>query len=190
MRRFFIEHIPGEGCLISITGKEANHIRNVLRMKPGDSLTLMDGKGHLFEAIIKESGRKGVEAKIIKTLQAPPPSPVKIHLAQALIKPRHMDLLIQKATELGVSSITPFLSERTALKVSAEQLARKMDHWNEIMKAACKQSGSSSLPALNPPASFEELIGNGGHEGMLKILLWEAEKEKDLKAVLRTRVQP
>jgi 16S rRNA (uracil1498-N3)-methyltransferase len=73
--------------------------------------------------------------------------------------------------------------------MSAEQLSRKMDHWNEVMKAACKQSGSLNLPALNIPLKFEEMIANERHEGMLKILLWEAEKETDLKAVLRTRAQ-
>jgi len=189
MRRFFIEDIPGEGCLISITGKEANHIRNALRMKPGDALTLMDGKGRLFEAVIEGSSHKSVKAKVTKALPAPFPAPIQVHLAQALIKPRSLDLLIQKATELGVSSITPFISERTALKLSAEQVSRKMAHWNEVMKAACKQSGSLNLPALNTPLKFEEMVGNERHGDMFKILLWEAEKETDLKGILRTRAQ-
>jgi 16S rRNA (uracil1498-N3)-methyltransferase len=189
VRRFFAENIPGEGGLISLTGKEANHIRNVLRMKQGDTLTVTDGKGHLFKAMIEESHRKGVRAKIIKALPAPAPSPINIHLVQALIKSRPMDILIQKTTELGVGSITPFISERTAVKMRDEQLSRKMVHWEEIMKAACKQSGNSNLPALNPPLKFEALIGNDHPQGTLKLLLWEREKEADLKAILRTRGQ-
>jgi len=189
MRKFFVDDIPGVGHLISLTGKEANHIRNALRLKPGDTLTVMDGKGRIFEAIIEEIRHKRVHVKITKALPAPCPAPIHVHLAQALIKPRSLDLVIQKATELGVSSITPFVSERTALKMSAEQLSSKMGHWNEVMKAACKQSGSLNLPVLNPTLKFEEMIGNERHEGMLKILLWEAEKETDLKAVLRTRAQ-
>lgn len=186
MRRFFVEDLPGQDGLIFLNGKEANHIRNVLRMKRGDTLSVMDGKGHLVEAIIEELHHKGVRVKIIRSLPAPSPSPVEIHLAQALIKSRPMDSLIQKATELGVNSITPFASERTATRIRPEHLSRKMDHWEEIMKAACKQSGRPNLPTLNPPLPFEALIGNAPHQGTLKVLLWEAEKEADLKGLLRS----
>jgi 16S rRNA (uracil1498-N3)-methyltransferase len=186
MRRFFVEDIPGEGRLISITGKEANHIRNVLRMKRGDTLTVTDGKGRLFEAIIEEILRKDVRVKIIKSLPGPDPSPIEIHLAQALIKSRPMDFLIQKATELGVDSVTPFVSERTAVRMNVDRLSKKIVHWGGIMKEACKQSGRSNFPALNPPLAFELLIGNAPSQGTLKLLLWEAERETDLKKLLRT----
>jgi len=186
MRRFFVGDVLGEDSRISLTGKEANHIRNVLRMKRGDTLSVMDGKGHLFEASIEEIHRQGVMVNIIKTLPAPATSPIEIHLAQAIIKPRPMDLLIQKATELGVSSITPFFSERTAVKMSDDHLSRKMVHWEGIMKAACKQSGRSNLPTLYPPLAFEALIGKMPPQGTLKVLLWEASKETDLKGVLRS----
>jgi 16S rRNA (uracil1498-N3)-methyltransferase len=187
VRRFFVEEIPKEDTLIYLTGKEANHIRNVLRMKPGDTLSVMDGKGHLFAAIIEEIQRKGVTLKSLKPLQSAGPSPVEIHLAQALIKSGPMDLLIQKATELGVSSITPFFSERTGVKMSGYHLSRKMVHWEGIMKAACKQSGRSNLPTLYPPLAFEALIENPPHQDTLKILLWEAEKEKDLRVLARSK---
>jgi 16S rRNA (uracil1498-N3)-methyltransferase len=186
MRRFFVEDVPGAGGLISITGKEANHIQNVLRMKRGDTLIAMDGKGHQFEAIIEDLHHKEVRVKIIEDLPSPPPSPIEIHLAQALIKSHSMDFLIQKATELGVSSISPFASQRTGVSIRPENLARKMDHWQEIMKAACKQCGSPNLPTLNPPLSFEALIGNAPHQSTLKALLWEAEKEANLKGLLRS----
>lgn len=186
MKSFFVEEIPGEGGLIFLTGKEANHIRNVLRMKRGDTLIVMDGIGHNFEAIIEGLHHKGVRVKIIRSLPPPPPSPVEIHLGQALIKSRPMDLLIQKATELGVGSISPFASERTALRIRPEHLSRKMDHWEEIMKAACKQSGRPNLPTLNPPLPFEALIENAPRQGALKVLLWEGEQRADLKGLLRS----
>jgi 16S rRNA (uracil1498-N3)-methyltransferase len=189
MRRFFVGAVPGEGGLISLTGKEANHIRNVLRMKRGDTLSIMDGKGYLFEATIEEILHKGVRVKIIKSLPTPDPSPIEIHLGQALIKSRPMDLLIQKATELGVASITPFSSERTAVRINADHLSRKMVHWEEIMKAACKQSGRSNLPTVNTPLAFEALIGNTQSRDTLRLLLWEAAKEGDLKSLLRSTGQ-
>jgi 16S rRNA (uracil1498-N3)-methyltransferase len=185
MKRFFVEEVPREDGLVYLTGKEANHIRNVLRMKRGDTLSIMDGKGHLFEAIIEEIHHKGVTLKSIKLLQSSAPSPVEVHLAQALIKSRPMDLLIQKATELGVSSITPFFSERTAFRMRDEHLSRKMVHWEGIIKAACKQSGRPNLPTLHPPLAFEALIANAPHQETLKVLLWEAEKNADLKGILR-----
>jgi 16S rRNA (uracil1498-N3)-methyltransferase len=186
MRSFFVEDALGASDLISITGKEANHIQNVLRMKRGDTLIAMDGKGRLFEAIIEDLHHKEVRVKIIKGMPSPPPSPIEIHLAQALIKSRPMDLVIQKATELGVASITPFTPQRTAVSKRPENLARKMDHWQEIMKAACKQCGRPKLPALNPLLSFEALIENAPPQGTLKVLLWEAEKEAHLKGLLRS----
>jgi 16S rRNA (uracil1498-N3)-methyltransferase len=185
MKRLFVEEVPKEDGLIYLTGKEVNHIRNVLRMKRGDTLSVMDGKGHLFEAIIEAIQRKAVTLKSIKLLQSSAPSPVEIHLAQALIKSRTMDLLIQKATELGVSSITPFFSERAAFMMRGEHLSRKMAHWEGIMKAACKQSGRPNLPALHPPLAFEALIAKAPHQESLKVLLWEAEKKADLKGILR-----
>jgi 16S rRNA (uracil1498-N3)-methyltransferase len=186
MRKFFVEDLLRAGSLISITGKEANHMQNVLRMKRGDTLIAMDGKGHLFEAIIEDLHRKEVRVKIIKGLPSPPPSPIEIHLAQALIKSRPMDLVIQKATELGAASITPFTPQRAGMSIRPENLSLKMDHWREIMKAACKQCGRPNLPALNPPLSFESLIRNTPPQGTLKILLWEAEKEANLKGLLRS----
>lgn len=186
MRRFFVEDIRGKEGLIFLTGKEANHIRNVLRMKRGDTLILMDGKGHHVETRIEELHHKGVLVKIIRNLPTPDPSPIEIHLAQALIKSRPMDSLIQKATELGVDSITPFSSERTAVRMNDENLSRRIVHWEEIMKAACKQSGRPYLPTLSPALAFEALIENALPKDMLKVLLWEAEKEADLKGLLRS----
>jgi len=186
MRRFFVEHIPGESAIITLTGKEANHLRNVLRMKQGDPLILMDGKGLLFEARVEKLHHKGVRVHIIRSLPAPDPSPIEIHLAQALIKSRPMDLLIQKATELGAASITPFSSERTAVRTSDEILSRKMVHWEKIMKTACKQSGRPFLPALKPPLSFEKIMEGVPHQKTLNVLLWEGEHGTDLKGLLRS----
>jgi len=186
LRRFFVENIiPGTNVL-SITGKEARHIVNVLRMKKGETLILMDGKGQLFEATIEELHYKEVKAKINKPIPSPPPSPIEISLGQALIKSHPMDYLIQKVTELGISSIHLFYSERTVIKVKPDHLRKKMDRWIEIMKSACKQCGRSTLPILNPPLTFEELIKNAPDKNTLKILLWEYEGKVDLKKLLRS----
>lgn len=186
MRRFFVEKIIPGTEILSITGKEARHIVNVLRMKKGETLILMDGKGQLFESKIEALHYKEVKVKINKRISPLPLSPIEISLAQALIKSYPMDYLIQKVTELGISSIHPFYSERAVIKVKPEHLKNKIDHWTGIIKSACKQCGRANLPVLNPPLKFKELIKNVQNKKILKILLWEDEDRADLKKLLRS----
>jgi len=184
LRRFFVEKIIPTGGFLSITGKEARHIRNVLRMKKGEMLILMDREGQSFEATIGEVQYKEVKVTITKTIPPLPSSPVKISLAQALIKSHPMEYLIQKVTELGIHSIHPFYSERTVIQLKSAHLKNKMDRWMEIMKSACKQCGRVTLPDLNTPLLFEEMIKDAPDTKTLKILLWEDEDKVDLKRLL------
>jgi len=153
-------------------------------MKKGETLIIMDGKGQLFESTIERSNYKEVKVKINKSIPPPPSSPIKISLAQALIKPHSMDYLIQKVTELGTSSISLFHSERTVIQLKPGRLTNRMDRWMEIVRSACKQCGIPILPNLNPPLPFEEIIKNASDIKTLKILLWENEDKVDLKRLL------
>jgi len=137
MRKFFVEEIVRIGDLISITGKESKHIRNVLRMKKGDNLVIMDGREHLFEATLEALYQKEVKIKVTRVLPPQITSPIKIHIAQALIKSHPLDYLIQKLTELGISSLSFFSSERAAVKIKTDHLPRKMERWRKIMISAC-----------------------------------------------------
>ena len=184
MRRFFVGKIIPAGGFLSIIGKEARHIVTVLRMKKGETLILMDREGQSFKATIEAVHYKEVKVRITKTIPPLPPSPVKISLAQALIKSHPMEYLIKKVTELGIGSIHPFYSERTVIKLKPEQLKNKMDRWMEIMKSACKQCGRVTLPTLNTPLPFEELINTVPNKKTLKVLLWEDEDKVDLKRLL------
>jgi len=184
LRRFFVEKIIPAGGFLSIIGKEARHIVTVLRMKKGETLILMDREGQSFKATIEAVHYKEVKVRITKTIPPLPPSPVKISLAQALIKSHPMEYLIKKVTELGIGSIHPFYSERTVIKLKPEQLKNKMDRWMEIMKSACKQCGRVTLPTLNTPLPFEELINTVPNKKTLKVLLWEDEDKVDLKRLL------
>jgi len=186
LRRFFIENIIPGTDVLSITGKEVRHIVTVLRMKKGETLILMDREGQSFEATIEAVHYKEVKVRITKTIPPLPPSPVKISIAQALIKSHPMEYLIQKVTELGIHSIHPFYSERTVIQLKSVHLKNKMDRWVEIMKSACKQCGRVTLPDLNTPLQFEELINNVPNKKTLKILLWEDEDKVDLKRFLRS----
>lgn len=186
MRRFLVDKIIPTTGLVSITGKEARHISRVLRMEKGDTLVIMDGKGNLFESTIENIHYKEVKVKINKGIPPLPSSPIEISLGQALIKSHPMDYLIQKTTELGISSIALFYSERTVIKLKPDHLRNKMDRWMEIMKSSCRQCGRVTLPTLNPPLAFEEIIKNAPGKKTLRILLWENEDKTDLKKVLRS----
>jgi len=184
VRRFFVEKIIPTGDFLSITGKEARHIVTVLRMKKGETLILMDREGQSFEATIEAVHYKEVKVRITKTIPPLPPSPLKMSLAQAVIKSRPMEYLIQKVTELGIHSIHPFYSERTIIQLKSEHLKNTINRWMEIMKSACKQCGRVTLPTLNTPLTFEEMINNAPDTETLKILLWEDEDKTDLKRLL------
>ncbi len=184
MKRFFVDKIiPADG-LLSITGKEARHIRNVLRMKKGEMLILIDREGQSFEAEIGAVHYKEVRVTITKIIPPSPPSPIKISLAQALIKSHSMEYLIQKVTELGIYSIHPFYSERTVIQLKSAHLKNKMDRWMQIIQSACKQCGRTILPDFHTPLRFDALIKDVPAIRTLKILLWEDEDKVDLRRLL------
>ena len=186
MRRFLVENITPSMGHLTITGREARYINKVLRMKRGQKLIIMDGKGHSFESTIEKVSHKEVTVKVKRRLPPAPPSPIEISLGQALLKSHAMDYLIQKATELGVDSIHSFFSERTVIKLESAHMTAKMDRWIEIMKSACRQCNRSALPSLETPLPFEQMIAHTPEKETLRILLWEDEDRTDLKKMLKS----
>ena len=184
MRRFFIEEINPEEGLCVIPEKEARHMVKVLRMRPGDPFVLMDGKGERFEAVIENISRHEVSAKIIKALPGPTSSPLSINICQAVLKPRMMDYMVEKTSELGVAAIMPFFSERTVIRLDDNKASNKTRHWKEIARSASKQSGRLVPAEISVPVQFDKLVGLVGKRDGLKVVLWEGEKRTDLKELL------
>ena len=185
LRRFFVEEIRVKEGHCLITGPEARHISKVLRMGPGERLILMDNKGTRFLALIESVSSREVRVTLEKPIPKPIPSPVKIVLCQALLKSRAMDYVIQKTSELGVDSIIPFASKRTVVRFEKERLANRMRHWHEIAQASAKQSDRDRPAVIDPVLTFSELITKWQKTDSLKIILWEDEPSRDLKAQLR-----
>jgi len=186
MRRFFIDEIPGRQGSFAITGAEAKHMTRVLRMGPGERFVLFDRKGVRFEAVIEEVSRHHVHVHLEIPLPAPGPSPVHMTLCQALLKSQHMDLIVEKTSELGVDRILPYVSERTVVKVEGDKAHRKLRHWEEIAQSAAKQSDRALPAEIGPIYSFGELLAVLSKESALKILLWEQEGIRSLKPFLRS----
>jgi len=186
MRRFFIDEIPSRRGSFAITGAEAKHMTRVLRMGPGERFVLLDGKGTRFEAVIEEVSRHQVLVHLENPLAAPAPSPVHMTLCQALLKSQHMDLIVEKTSQLGVNRILPYLSERTVVKVEGDKARGKLRHWEEIAQSAAKQSDRALPAEIGPICSFSELLAALSKESALRILLWEQEGITSLKPFLRS----
>ncbi len=185
MRRFFIEEILEKDGFCSIKGPEARHISRVLRMGPGDQIVLMDRKGCHFVGSIKSVHPREVQVILERPFHTPPSSPVKIILCQALIRSHQMDYVIQKTSELGVDRVFPFTSQHSIVSVSKERLANKMRHWQEIALNSAKQCGRITPAEIAPPMAFEDLIAKWKEGDGARLILWEQEGSRDLKAILR-----
>jgi 16S rRNA (uracil1498-N3)-methyltransferase len=190
MRRFFVEQLPSQGEPLVITGSEAKHITKVLRMGQGDRIILMDPRGARFQAAIVSVDAKGVSVTLEKALPQPSASPVEIILCQALIKAQGMDYVIQKTSELGVDAIWPFSSGRTVVGTGKDQGANKLRRWREIARNAAKQADRLRPAEVGPLSTFGDLMTRWRNEEGLKIILWEGEESRDLKALLRSHSSP
>ncbi len=165
-RRFLLpEPIAPQGSIMTIRGGEAHHLSRVMRHRPGDTVEVFDGQGGSGRGVIETIGPQEVLIRITERAVAPPPT-LRIHLAQALLKADKMDLVIQKAVELGVDSILPFRSQNcTAATASPHRLQR----WRKIAREAAKQCGRTWLPAIAAPQDLTRILERFDHA----ILFWE-----------------
>lgn len=184
LRRFFVREINPQNGMFAVRGSEARHIARVLRLRPGERLILMDGKGARFQALIESASPGKVLVRLEKALKAPAPSPVKIILCQALLRSRPMDYLIQKTSELGVAQIRPYLAERSLIELNPKQRKDKLRHWLEVARSAAKQSDRASPPEVAFPSGFHEMIAGCQEEEALRVIFWEMEEIRNLRTLL------
>jgi len=182
MRYFFIEPSAATDPVVSITGSEAHHIKNVLRLKPGDSLKLFDGTGYEYNAVISRISVKAVAVEIRKRIKAAPPSDVQIIVAQAFLKEKKMDDLVRKLCELGVTRWIPFFSERSIARPDAQRLVGRSQRWNRIATEAAKQCRRIDTLQIGDALSFEKVLELGGRCD-LRIVFWENETSLLIKSV-------
>ncbi len=185
MRRFLVEKDRISGNRAVLKEDEARHIGKVLRLSVGDALCLIDEEGSTYHAMITTRDAKTVEVEIVEKITAPKEPALEIVLEQAIPKAQKMDLIVQKATELGVSSIIPFLSDRSVPLLDAERSLRKRMRWQKVAAEATKQCGRTIVPQVDAIIPFRGLL-NRWDENSLKIMLWEDEKNNTLKDLLKT----
>jgi len=143
---------------LSLPPGAARHVQ-VLRMQPGDALTLFDGAGGEYAATVERMGRSDVSVMVDAHLAVEREAPRAVHLAVGMPANERMDWLVEKATELGVASIQPLATAHGVLRLSGERAEKKRAHWEAIAVAACEQCGRNRVPLIHPVRSFSGASG-------------------------------
>jgi 16S rRNA (uracil1498-N3)-methyltransferase len=152
--RVYYEGELATGQVVTLPFDRSHYLLHVLRFKKGFALILFNGKGGQYRASVEEVLKKQIRLKVGEFEDLNLESPLSIQLAQGISKNEKMDLAIQKAVELGVTSITPVITEFCATKLNQERLGKRLEHWRNIIISACEQSGRTLLPVLNLPQEY------------------------------------
>lgn len=184
MPKFFVTNQSINNREILIKGEDTNHIKNVLRKKIGDQLTICNldiSKDYLCE--ISQFEEDGIKCNIIEELKTNAESNVKVTILQGLPKADKMELVIQKAVELGAYDITPVEMKRCVVKLTNKDKTKKLQRWQRIAEVAAKQSGRNRIPKINEIKSIQNIC-NLCQEYDIVIVAYENEKENKLKQEL------
>src|SRR5688572_22848654 len=156
MATFFVDAGGITPPTIRITGDLFHHLRNSLRLRPGDSLVLNDGFGTRYRVDVTHVTSQAIDSRIIDR-QAEPPRNMPIILGQALIKGDKMDWVIQKSTELGVAGIAPIQSTHSVIKPDPARLEHQRSRWKRIARDAAQQSERWTIPTITDPVDLAEI---------------------------------
>jgi 16S rRNA (uracil1498-N3)-methyltransferase len=176
--RFYYPDTLAQQSTIQLIDNAAHHVSSVLRLKINDSIILFNGDGADYSAKIINIAKKTVNVQIIEKLMINRESSLQIHLGQAISRSEKIDLVIQKAVELGVTEITPLMMQHCAVKFNAEQLNKKMAHWQGIIINACEQCGRNVIPTLYLPISIATWLEQSHSCG----LVFDTEEKQSLKS--------
>ena len=138
------------------------HLVRVLRLGAGDRVVVFNGDGHDYEAELVEVGKRGARARVLSRRAVDSESPLAITLAQGIARGEKMDLILQKASELGVARVAPVVTERTEVRLDAERADKRVAHWRGVLASACEQSGRARLPELLPPQALGNFLATEG----------------------------
>ena len=176
---YFIASHQIHGETAKIDGPLLKHLRDVLRVNRGETLTFVDECRQRYVAQVDRVDRQALVARITSRLETAPPTPLQLTLAQGIIKGKKMDWIIQKATELGVGRIIPLHTSRTVVRLDGLRAQRQQTRWQTIAYEAAQQSSRDEVPQVQPICSFSDFIRADSH--FLRLILWEGETERSLK---------
>ncbi len=162
MYHFFVTPDQVQDGYALITGQDVNHIRNVLRMKPGEQVGIRDGISRSFLCELETIKAEEIRVRILKEEDTSSELPARLYLFQGLPKSDKMELVIQKAVELGVYQIIPVATRRAVVKLDGKKEDAKIKRWNAIAESAAKQSGRMLIPEVTRVMSLKEAFEYAG----------------------------
>lgn len=189
MQHFFVVPDQVRDGYIEITGSDVNHMKNVLRMKVGEQLEISDGNNKKYLCEIETLGTDLVTVQILEERKAENELPSKLFLFQGLPKSDKMELIVQKAVELGVWELIPVATKRAVVKLDEKKAVKKRERWNGISESAAKQAGRNIIPQVKPVMNFREALRYAADLDVLLIPYELAEGILDTKERIR-QIQP
>ena len=187
--RFYAPDLDADRPLVTLPADEARHLTRVLRLGAGDDVSVFDGRGAEFRAVVEVAVRDTVSLRLLEPLAAPASLPVQIVVAQAVLKGSSMDDAVRDAAMMGAEAIEPLLTEHTDVKPSVAQRPQARDRWHRVALAAVKQSRRVTLPVIREPRTFAAWIAEPA--GGMRLIFVEpsaAGVRQGLKALLEYRV--
>jgi len=182
-RSFFVNPTSIHEGRADLVGPVAHQIRNVLRLRPGDEVELLDGSGLVLVARLSKVSKEGVVAEIVESRWSDSEPEVELVLYQALLKGQKMELVLQKGTEIGVSRFVPVLSDRCISRPDARDMARRLERWGSVVREAAEQSGRAVLPVVAGLVRLEDGCREAASRGPL-LMAWEGEHQLGVRGAL------
>lgn len=173
--RFFFPSPVETGREIALPPNAAHHARAVLRLRPGDAVTLFDGAGGEYGARIERMTARTVDVIVAEHHTSERESPLRVRLVQALVAAERMDYVIQKSVELGVSEIAPVACARGVTRPDAHRAERRVEHWRQIVIASCEQCGRNRVPTVHAPSDLRDWLHRAPRAGLRLLLVPSAE---------------
>lgn len=158
MPRFFAPPASWETRLVRLDSDESRHAAEVLRIQPGQHLTVFDGVGRSAVGVLRKASKQGAEIEIESCIESPR-VPCEVVLIQAVPKGKLMEWILEKSTELGVSRIVPVITERSVVQIDSGDVLRKQEKWQRVVVEACKQCGQNWMPLVERPVSLTAFLG-------------------------------
>ncbi len=156
-------------AVVTLHESAANHVTRVLRLKPGAQLILFNGEAGEYRAVLEQSNKLQVQARVGEFVDCETESPLSITLVQGVSRGERMDYTIQKAVELGVTRIVPVFSRRSVVSLQGERLDKRVRHWQGVAESACEQCGRNRVPPVWEATSVDEWLRRD--DGALKLIL-------------------
>ena len=158
MHRFHHSNPLDLNQIIILDEFASHHALRVMRVKVDDFLVLFNGDGFEYRGRVSDINKKTINVEILSKEKNNSESPININLFQSISSNEKMDMVIQKATELGVSSIQPIFTSRSTVKLSLDRIKKRLIHWRQVSISACGQSGRSKIPTIKSPIGFDRFV--------------------------------